>query len=146
MAYDRSDPADLLQLKTEVNTDPLGMGYNPSGSTAQLLKLLNDAAENLGGETVARTFDAEAMHDALDPSEFDAQQTAAGAPEYVAALTSAQFDISGLKSKFRSMFAGNSATVTALDAQTTALSRAEVLFGQGTNISREDWFAARDSV
>ena len=43
------------------------------------------------------------------------------------------------------LFAANSATVTALDAQNVTLSRAEVLFGQGTTITKDDWYAARDS-
>jgi len=28
MTFDRTDPADLLALKTEVNTDPISMGYD----------------------------------------------------------------------------------------------------------------------
>lgn len=148
MAFDRTNPADLLALKNEVNLDPIAMGYDPTGPTQQLLKLLNDAAENVGGDTVAREFDASAMLDALDPTEYDAQQTQGNAAEYTLALiamTNAGHDISGYKTKWRSMFAGNSATVAALDAQTSPLSRAEVIFGQGTVISRDDWFAARDS-
>jgi len=148
MAFDRTSPADLAALQTEVNTDPIAMGYDPNGATAQLLKLLNDAALNVGGDTVVRIFDVDAMLDALDPVDFDAQQTVAGAPEYVHTLVthSELGDITAHKDKFRALFAANSATVTVLDAQTSALSRAEVLFGQGTNISRDDWFAARDSV
>lgn len=148
MAFDRTDQADLTALKTEVETDPIGMGYAAVVTvTAQLLKLLNDPANNVGGDTASRPFDVSAMLDALDPADFDAQQTVAGAPSYVHVLVErGNFnDITPYKTKFRSLFAGNSATVIALDAQNVALSRAEVLFGQGTVISREDWFAARDS-
>ena len=145
MAFDRTDPADLAALKTEVNTDPIGIGYDPAGPTAQLLQLLNDPSNNVNGDTVARPFDAAAMLDALDPTELDAQQTEGGAGDYINALLNYQGDISPYKAKFRSMFAANSATVVALDAQTAPLSRAEVLFGQYTTISRDDWFAARDS-
>lgn len=147
MAFDRTDPTDLATLKNEVNTDPIGMGYDPVGPTQQILKLLNDPVNNVGGETAARPFDVSAMLDALDPTEFDAQQTKLGAPNFVHTLVElgAYDDISPYKTKFRSMFAANSATVVALDAQTVSLSRAEVLFGQGTVISREDWLAARDS-
>ena len=149
MSFDRTDPADLAALKTEVETDPIGMGYALATNTNQLLKLLNDPANNVGGDTASRAFDASAMLDALDPSELDAQQTTVGAAEYVNALMNAEgllgLDIEAYKTKFRSLFAGNSATVAALDAQTSALSRAEVLFGQGTSLTEEDWFAARDS-
>ena len=150
MSFDRNDAADLLALKTEVNDDPISMGYAAVvDQTQQLLKLLNDPANNVNGDTADRVFTVEAMMDALDPTEYDAQQTVAGTPSYVHTLvemgSSARIDISTYKAKFRSMFAANSATVVALDAQTSPLSRAEVLFGQGTTITRDDWIAARDS-
>ena len=43
-----------------------------------------------------------------------------------------------------SLMLPNGAAKTTLDAQNVALSRAEVMFGQGTVISNQDWFAARD--
>lgn len=145
MAFDRTDPTELAALKSEVTTDPIAMGYNPAGNTQTLLRLLNDPDNNVGGDTVARAFDATALLDALDPTDFNAQQTDAGADVYTHTLVSFGGDISGYKAKWRSLFAANSGTVLALDAQTSPLSRAEVLFGQGTNISKEDWYAARDS-
>lgn len=147
MLFDRTDPADLLALKTEVTTDPIGMGYDPLGPTQQILKLLNDPSLNVGGEMQSRPFDVPAMLDALVPSDFDAQQTVTDAATYVHILVeyAAYGDIEQYRSKFVDLFAANSATVTALNAQTTPLSRAEVLFGAGTVIARDDWFAARDS-
>ena len=149
MAFNRNDPADLLSLKTEVNTDPISMGYNPTGPTVLLLKLLNDPDNNVEvpKPTANRPFDVLAMLDALDPQDYDLQQTVVGAPNYVHTLAeiSTYRDISPYKAKFRSMFPAFSATVTALDAQSVDLSRAEVLFGQGTVLSDQDWFAARDS-
>lgn len=148
MAFDINDPADLLALKTEVNTDPIGMGYAAViDQTNLLLKLLNDPANNVGGDTAARPFDALAMMDALVPADYDSPQTALGAPNYVHTLVelAAYESIAAYKTKFRELFAANSDTVTALDAQTSPLSRAEVLFGQGTVITRDDWAAARDS-
>ena len=138
MAFDRTDPADLAALQTEVSTDPISMGYDPAGGTNQLLKLLNDPANNVGGDQSFRPFDYSALMDALDPTDFEAQQTVAGAATYSHMLLeiSAYADISTYKTKWRSMFAGNSNTVTALDAQVVDLSRAEVLFGQGTVITR----------
>ena len=145
--FDRNNPADLASLKSEVNTDPISMGYDPVGPTQQILKLLNESDNNVGADTISRPFDASAMIDALVPTELDAQQTNAKAAEYTHILVelAAFSDISVYKTKWRSMFAANSDTVAALDAQVRAISRAEVLFGAGTNISKEDWFAARDS-
>lgn len=148
MAFDRANPAHLATLKNEVLTDPIGMGYNPAGNDQQLLTLLNDPDNNVGGETAARDFDLSAMLDALDPENLPAQQTNARAGDYCMLLAQAYMltgDISMYKARWRSMFAANSTTVTALDAQTAPLSRAEVLFGQGTILVREDWYAARDS-
>ena len=148
MAFDRTDPADLAALQAEVNTDPIGMGYAAViANTSQLLKLLNDPANNVGGESGSRTFDYAALLDALDPADFDANQTNGNAGHYVTSLlsiTGQVVDLEPWKAKFRSMFVANSATVQALDAQTAPLSRAEVLFGAGTVITRDDWFAARD--
>src|SRR5210317_532598 len=147
MAFDRTDPADLAALKSEVNTDPISMGYDPAGNTQALLKLLNDAANNVGGDTASRPFDAAAMMDALDPADYDSPQAGTKAAEYTHMLLElgAYQPINNYKTVWRAQFAGNSATVTALDAQNVALSRAEVLFGQGTTITRDDWIAARDS-
>lgn len=146
MSFDRTNPADLATLKTEVNTDPIGMGYNPD-NTQQVIKPINDPDSNVGGETQSRPFNVSAMLDALVPADYDAQQTATDAATYVHTLVEygAYGDIAPYKTKFRDLFAANSDTVAALDAQISPLSRAEVLFGIGTIITRDDWIAARDS-
>lgn len=150
MAFDRTNPTHLQELKDEVNVDPLSMGYAAVlDQTNQLLKLLNDPASNVGGDTTTRLFDPEALLDALDPADLESQQTNTAAAEYSSMLISSHLigglDMETYKVKWRGMFQSNSLTVQALDAQTTALSRAEVLWGQFTQITREDWFAARDS-
>lgn len=156
MAFDRTDPADLLALQVEVLTDPTAMGYDPAGSTPQLLALFNDPENNplrqggtVGGESATRDFDPSAILDALEPTEFGSQQAEVNAAEYTAMLVaygSSAGSITPYKTKWRSMFPANGLTVAALDAQNVLLSRMEVLFGQFTVISRDDWFAARDYV
>jgi hypothetical protein len=157
MAFDRTDPADLAAMKSEVETDPIGMGYAAVvDQTNQLLKLLNEVENNVGDgspgqETqVSRVFDVSALLDALDPTELDDNQTETKAADYVNSLIGAAggeegFSIAPYKAKFRSMFGGQSNTVAALDAQVQDISRAEALFGIGTVITRDDWFAARNS-
>lgn len=149
MAFDRNNDAHLLALQTEVNTDPLGMGYDLNSNETQLLKLLNDPANNVGGETGVREFDYTAMLDALVVADFNANQVIAGAPEMTAMLVEMSIqgeDISAWKTKWQALFDGipGSNTSVMLDAQTRLLSRAEVLFGIDTHISRDDWHAARD--
>lgn len=146
MAFDRNDQADLLALQNEVNADPIGMGYAAViTQTNNLLRLLNDPDNNVNGDTGVREFTVDAMLDALDPTELDNAQTNANAADYTHMLLNfgAEKPIAAYKTKWRDMFAGNSATVTALDAQTKALSRAEVLFGVDTLLTRDDWAAAR---
>jgi len=78
--------------------------------------------------------------DALDPADYESPQAGTKAAEYTHMLLelAAYESIETYKSKWRAQFAGNSATVIALDAQSRRLSRAEVLFGNGTVISEND--------
>ena len=148
MAFDNTNTADLLALKSELTLDPISMGYNLNGSVSRIVKQLNDPALNVGGETQSRPFDVESMLDALDPANLDAQQTNTKAAEYTHILVerSAFGSIEPYKTKWRAMFASNSATVTALDAQTSAISRAVVLFGSGSNITENDIALALSAV
>ena len=143
MAFDRNDPAQVLALFNEWNLDPASVGYATSNNTVQLLNLTNEPENNPGGETLATPFSPQSLMDALDPTEYESPQTVAGAPNYVHTLIElgAFNSIEPYKAKFRSMFAANSATVTTLDAQTVPLSRADVLWGYETNITRDDYAA-----
>ena len=147
--FDQNDPVHLALLKGEVGIDPESMGYAAVvAQTTQLLKLLNDPDNNVNGDVANRPFDSAAMLDALVPTELNAQQTDDAASDYTTMLLHYAVDgadIASYKVRWRDMFAGNSNTVSALDAQTSPLSRAEVIFGQGTKIAKSDWFAARDS-
>lgn len=149
MAFDRTAPADLLALKTEVATDPLVMGYAGAGNTTQLLNLLNDGAANVGGETIAVDLTVDVLLDVLDAGDYASSPVGVGGRGYTDMLvqygSSTGASLEPYRAKFRSLYQANSSTVQALDALVRKLSRAEVLFGAGTLISRADWFAARDS-
>ena len=152
MAFDRTSAADLAALKTEVNTDPIGMGYDTNANVNTLIGLLNDAASNIGGETTGAPLTARSLWeicadntDDLTPhgqfsvgDQFVVQQffEVAGSPDT---------DLSWGRARFRSLFPAADGIVSALDALQRGLSRAEVLFGEGTSLSQQDWFAARDS-
>ena len=141
MAFDRTNNTDLQALYDERTLDPIGMNYPANDNS--FADRINDGDRNVGGETTARPFTVEAMLEALDPTEFDAQQTVVGADVYTHILVGLQGSIEAYQTKWRAMFAQNSATRAALDAQTSPLSRAEVLWGESTTISGEDWIAAR---
>jgi hypothetical protein len=150
MAFDRTDPADLSALKSEVNTDPIGMGYAAVlNSTAQLLQLLNDGANNVGGETVATELTAEVLLSVIDWDDYASNPVGVGGrgltDNLIAYGSLTGVSLEQWRATVRAAYQPNSNTVQALDALVRTLSRAEVLFGAGTTITRDDWFAARDS-
>ena len=152
MAFDVTNPTDLAALKSEVNTDPIGMGYDPAGPTQAILDLLNDPENNVGNETTGAPLTTRALweisadnSDDLTPhgnfsvgDQFVVQQLfeiSSGPGD----------DLSWARTKLRALFPANDGFVTDLDALIRTLNRAEVLFGEGTAISRTDWITARDS-
>ena len=152
VGFDRSNAADLAALKSEVNTDPITMGYNPTGPTQQLLNLLNDPSNNVGGETIQAVLTPRSLWEAaadnsddLTPhgqfSEGD-QIAFRGLLEITANVDD---DISWARTRVQNLFPAQDGIRQDLEAQVRDLSRAEVLFGENTNISRLDWAAARDS-
>lgn len=147
MAFDRSNQADLTALKTEVETDPIAMGYDPAGSTALILKLLNDPANNVGGETIAPKLSTRLLLEAIDPADLISAQVDAGELAFLESFMNRdlEMEFDEFRTKITGVFQANQTSRQNLEAQTRPLSRAEVLFGEFTNISREDWFAARDN-
>lgn len=147
MTFDRFNQAHLSALKTEILTDPIAMGYTSViDNTTQLLKLLNDKVNNVGGETVANILTVELLHEALNQGDLDDPQVTTGKLEYIKSFLARDFneDIERFRVKITASFKAGSLTVTNLNNQLRALSRAEVLFGEGTYIERQDWFDARD--
>ena len=150
MAFDNTDPTDIAELQTEVNTDPIGMGYAGTNNTNQKLDLLNDPANNVGGETAGEAFTPRLMLDVIVPDDMTpGGQMSQGELEWIKMLLEASNDVDDenlaeFRGKFRQTLvdSGATASVTALDAATRPLSRAEVLWGEGTIITRDDWFAA----
>lgn len=159
MSFDRNDPDDLLSLKTEVNTDPLGLGYAAViDSTNELLGLLNGkehsptfivSKPNISSALVRGT----ATFDAYDNLLADEQ-------EWLRWMTGSNgFNEENIvvTADLRARLTGpGSASIWAvadrvemnqamLDLIDVPGSRAEVLYDYGTVISRDDWIAARDS-
>lgn len=148
MAFDNTNQANLTALKTEVLDDPINMGYaSVIDQTNNLLKLLNNPDNNVGGETTGVNLTPAHLLDALDPSDLASAQVSVGELDFIASFMGRDLDqdIERWRAKIISVLPNNSATETALNALSRTLSRAEVLFGVGTEISREDWFRARDN-
>lgn len=151
MAFDNTNSADLLALKNEVNLDPIGMGYASAAGTPPLLKLLNGPTDNVGGETVGADFTADLVMKVIDSDDITigAKFSEGNARwlDYLMNSASAISNFADFESRFRAIFTDNPVTQTIqnLDAELKAISRAEVLFGIDTTISKADWLAARDS-
>ena len=151
MSFDVNDPAHLLELKTEQADDPIGMGYAAVDTqTQQTLKLFNDPANNVGGQSADTPLSPEVLLQVLDADEYQGPPVGDSGRAlfdlYIAAgLSDNSIELEQFRAAIKSIFATNGATNTAIDALQSLLSRAEFLFGQGTVISKSDWIAARDS-
>jgi len=146
--FDQTNPAHLLTLKTEVNDDPIGMGYSEVVNvTSRLLAMLNEPEQNVGGENTSIELTVDALFDAVDPADLDGPQVSQGERDLLLSLMARDLSLSleHRRAQIRDWFRTNSTTVDNLDAMVRLLSRAEVLFGAGTVISKADWLAARDS-
>lgn len=145
--FDINNQADLTALKTEVETDPLAIGYN-TADISVLLDQLNNPANNPGGEIGADFCTAKRMLKAIfnepisSQDQFKVQlvfETSSGPDS----------DVTDYKANIAGLSAGLSAIMAGI---TRPLSRAEVLFADDINadpveyviLTRNDWFAARD--
>jgi hypothetical protein len=152
MAFDRTDPADLLALKTEVTTDPIGVGYDVNGATKDILAMLNDAELNPGNETTGAPLTARVLWEISADSPDDLTphgQFSVGDQFVMQQLfeisSGPDDDLSWARARVLNLFPANDGIPQAINALLRGLSRAEVLFGTDTIISQQDWFAARDS-
>ena len=143
--FDRTDQASLDALWNERTLDPIGMGY--SANDTQFVNEINDPASNVGNETTFRTLTTGTLLGHIIPADFDAQQVSDGERRYIESFLGREFGsvIEDYRSKIRSAFKLNSTTVANIDSDLRRLSRAEVLFGEDTILTKYDWWAARDS-
>ena len=155
MSFDINDPADLAALKTEIETDPTGLGYSDQ-NTSDDLALINDTRTTItvrkpkiGSAHVRATCTYDAYNNlSIDEQEWIRWMTGSNGfeeenmdvtPDLVTNLTGP-----GTASIW------SVADRTEMNAAMLALidvdgSRGEELFGYGTSISINDWIAARNS-
>lgn len=158
MGFDNTDATDLAELKSEVAADPTALGYAAVvAETDKLLALINDPNDQtllekpgIDPASVRSQTTYEAYNDlSIDEQEWIRWMTGANA----AANGSSLKVTTDLKARLTGP--GNesiwsAATRDEMNAAMLAIidvpaSRAEILWGFGTTISRADWFAARDS-
>jgi len=156
MSFDRNDPDDLLALKTEINTDPLGLGYDTDGNSAVLVGVINET--NPAFIVSKPKISSAAVRSATTFDAYDG--VLADAQEWLRWMTGSNgFEEENLivTPDLRTQLTGpGSVSIWAagetveMNAAMLALidipgSRAEILWGFGTSISEQDWYAARDS-
>lgn len=149
MAFDRTDPIQLGQLKSEVENNPVLMPYDPQ-ITAKVVGPINDPDLNTGPTESTRDIDDVAVTESseiIDPGEY------AALLEYDKIWVNTMIVVGDVpkklrpyKSKFLQIFPNNSVTRDAAIALLTVdnSSRAQHLWGWGTTITDQDWFAARE--
>ena len=147
MAFDRNDPADLTALWNEVTLDPLSFGYNPDGVN-DIVRKINDADLNFSLDptaTVAEKLTVALLLDVIETADFDSPQVTDGERRYIESFMGRELneDVDRWKAKIQAAFQTNSTTSQAIDALVRNVSRAEKLWGEGTTIVKDDWFAAR---
>lgn len=147
MAFDRTDSADLTALQSELQTNPNGQTYNLD-ITNQVLDELNNPANNVGSPTIQQEIEDLDIPDIaaeIDSTEFAALD--AYDQEWVRMFINRPIDepLQPYRAKFLAVFGAGSNTRTDVTALLTRpASRAEILFGVNTVISRADFIAARD--
>lgn len=156
MAFDRTNPTHLAELKAEVATDPDILGYDPLDTQAGVLDVLNlkRATYTISKPAIsAALIRSTVTFDAYNTLSIDEQEWI----RWVTGSNGFQEENLTVTPDLRTQLTGPGAasiwSAGNRDAMNQAMlalmdvdaSRAENLWGYATSITREDWFAARDS-
>lgn len=155
MTFDRTDPADLAALNTEVTTDPLGIGYDVNGNVdTAIVEPINAKNYTVSKPRIsAADVRAATTYDGYDGLAIDEQEWL----RWMTGSNGVGEENMPVTTDLRARLTGDGGTSIWAPADRVAMeaamltlfdvpgSRAEVLFGYGTTISRADWIAARDS-
>lgn len=163
MAFDRTDPADLAALKTEVTTDPLGLGYVPENTQAGVLDIINLTRGTITvgkpkvSSPLVRSTTTFAAYNALTADEQEWLRWMTGSngfeAENLEVTDDLRLQLLGTTTIGATDAAASFWGALERDAMVAAMSaiidvngsRAEELWGFGTVITSADWRAARDS-
>lgn len=157
MAFDRSNPAHLAALKSEATTDPVAVGYTviTDGNTSKFITEINAKNYTVQKPKIAPASVISAVtFAAYNGVSIDGQEwlqwitSSMSADETLPVTADIKQQLAGIPTATAAIWAA--ANRTAMNAAMAALinvpgSRAEVLWGYGTSISREDWLAAEIS-
>jgi len=158
MAFDKSNPTHLAQLKSEVTTDPNAYGYVPENTDTGVLDIINlkratitVSKPKISAATVRSTCTYDAFEGLLGPEElWLTWMTGSNGfdEENVVVTDDLRQKLAGDPTANDAIWAAadrNAMNAAMLDLIDVDGSRAEELWGFATSISRDDWIAARDS-
>lgn len=146
MAFDRKSLADRTALKDEFELDPLAIGYAATnGATKELLDLINTRTANTGAETDSRELTVGMLLSLIDFDDLKLSNLRDGNIRYIESFLQRDLDlnIEPWRDRIRAAFGLGSGTTVNIDGESRRLSRAEVLWGKGTVIAKQDVFAMR---
>jgi len=155
MSFNVNDPADLLALKTEIETDPTGLGYSDQ-NTSDDLALINDtrptikvSKPKISSALIRSTTTYEAYNGLLaDRQEWLKWMTGSNGFDEENVTVTPDLRTKLTATDLNSIWAaGDRAEMSAAMLALIDVdgSRAEELFGYNTTISINDWIAARNS-
>ncbi len=154
MAFDRSNQTHLTTLKNEIETDPDGLGYFTNSVTQGILNIINLKSPSymidkpkISSAAIrsAVTYDAyNAL--AIDEQEWIRWMTGSNGfnEENVVVTPDLKTKLTDPSDNFWSAATESEMNAAMLALITVEGSRADNLFGYGTNITDTDWYAARD--
>ena len=136
MTYNVNDPADLEALQSEIIIDAEGMGYAlvPYTDTKKLEKFINDVVNNVTPQSAGPEFTHEVLMQTWEPKGAEN-----GSVPWIEALTR-EDDPRAYEAKYRVNCGSDS--LNNLNGIIVQLSRPEVMFGQGTFLSKTDLTSA----
>ena len=146
MSFDQQSTSDLITLNNEVYTDPLGLGYRPE-DTDNVLDTINTPENNTGGETAPEQFNSLLALQEIVPADLNITgEFTGGERDWTLSTMTRPFedDLDSIRDKFIATLPSGSASVLNIEARTEAISRGEVIFGRYTEITRDDWLAAKN--
>jgi len=149
MAFSIENPTNLATLKNEIISDPINMGYNVDITQVGIIDKLNSSASNVGGENINKNvedIDIPEISAVIDATEYGTLN--AYDRQWIQMFINRPINelITPYKAKLLSIFPSGTTTRTAMLALLPKpATRAEILFGVNTIITRDDWITARDS-
>lgn len=154
MAFDNTDPADLLALNTEMFTDPLALGYEPENTTVSL-NIINAVSPSftvskpkISAAEIRSTCTYDAYNNlSIDEQEWIRWMTGSNGTNEENVIVTVDLRTQLTGPGLASIWAPanrdemNAAMLDLIDVDG---SRAEDLFGYATNITSADWIAAKN--